>query len=97
NKPNLLESLLLDNPLEGDISKQQSEENEGRRIEGNDYDNLLKHLDIQFGKMKEEIQANTLEIKKELLTLGSRIQGIEEKLDLMEQREKVIREEYTAI
>ncbi|CAH2283836.1 Hypothetical predicted protein, partial [Pelobates cultripes] len=69
-KTNMEGSLLSNIPTEGDINKRQTEDNQETREGRKEYDQLLRHLDAQFEKLREEIQANTMDIKKEWLTLN---------------------------
>ncbi|CAH2306759.1 Hypothetical predicted protein [Pelobates cultripes] len=92
NKTNRRESLQTNNTTEGDINKGQ-DTGEGRK----EYNHLLKHLDSQFERLREEMQTNTRDIKKELAGFYKQIQGTEEKLDALEHREIIYREEYLAM
>ncbi|CAH2293950.1 Hypothetical predicted protein, partial [Pelobates cultripes] len=80
-------------------NKRQMEENQDlcQREGRSEYDYLLSHLDTQFGKLRVEIQANTIDIKKELLTRNQRFLGIEEKLNGLEHDENAHKEEQLAL
>ncbi|CAH2283544.1 Hypothetical predicted protein [Pelobates cultripes] len=97
NKTNLEESLQTNNTTEVDINKGHLEDSQETGEGRKEYDHLLKHLDSQFDRLREEMQNSTKDIKKELAILYKQIHGTEEKIDALEHRERTLREEYLAM